>query len=175
MHALSRNVRSGAGGWCRSDLFWSSTDSVISGLLTAASIIVTGWLHSLNRPLLEKQSERRAQRKDLPVRTSSVELYITSFLSWNSRLPNYFSVKRDVMPHSTSQSLKLLSKNLSQIASQAGRATVRVPTYDRSSVKEGVVHIGVGGFHRAHLAVYLHNLMEKHGVFSLSTPRCATS
>ncbi|THZ69166.1 mannitol 2-dehydrogenase [Aureobasidium pullulans] len=68
------------------------------------------------------------------------------------------------MPHSTSQSLKLLSKNLSQIASQSGRATVRVPTYDRSSVKEGVVHIGVGGFHRAHLAVYLHNLMEKHGV-----------
>ncbi|KAI4856029.1 mannitol 2-dehydrogenase, partial [Aureobasidium sp. EXF-8846] len=68
------------------------------------------------------------------------------------------------MPHSTASSLKLLTKNLSQIAAQSGRATVRVPTYDRSSVKEGVVHIGVGGFHRAHLAVYLHNLMEKHNV-----------
>jgi mannitol 2-dehydrogenase len=68
------------------------------------------------------------------------------------------------MPHSTAQSFKLAMKNLAQIAFQSNRATVRVPTYDRSSVKEGIVHIGVGGFHRAHLAVYVHELMEKHGV-----------
>ncbi|KAJ9215672.1 hypothetical protein DTO166G4_2778 [Paecilomyces variotii] len=61
--------------------------------------------------------------------------------------------------------LKLNSKNLSQIAAAAGAAKVRVPTYQRGpAVKEGIVHVGVGGFHRAHLAVYVHELMQKHGV-----------
>jgi mannitol 2-dehydrogenase len=38
-------------------------------------------------------------------------------------------------------------------------ARVPVPTYDRSAVRTGIVHIGVGGFHRAHQAVYLDRLM----------------
>ena len=28
-----------------------------------------------------------------------------------------------------------------------------VPTYDRSTVRTGIVHFGVGGFHRAHQEV----------------------
>ena len=32
---------------------------------------------------------------------------------------------------------------------------VRVPRYDRSGLTTGIVHIGVGSFHRAHQAVYL--------------------
>ncbi|SDQ33964.1 mannitol dehydrogenase family protein [Quadrisphaera sp. DSM 44207] len=35
---------------------------------------------------------------------------------------------------------------------------VSVPTYDRSALTPSVVHIGVGGFHRAHQAVYLDDL-----------------
>jgi len=35
------------------------------------------------------------------------------------------------------------------------------PTYDRSQVCTGIVHIGVGGFHRAHQAVYLDRLMNE--------------
>lgn len=35
---------------------------------------------------------------------------------------------------------------------------VRVPTYDRTKVRAGIVHIGVGGFHRAHLATYVDEL-----------------
>jgi mannitol 2-dehydrogenase len=31
---------------------------------------------------------------------------------------------------------------------------VLTPTYDRSRVTTGVVHFGVGGFHRAHQAMY---------------------
>ena len=31
--------------------------------------------------------------------------------------------------------------------------------YDRSALKPGIVHIGVGRFHRAHLAVYLDDLL----------------
>ena len=34
-----------------------------------------------------------------------------------------------------------------------------VPTYDRASVSVGMVHIGVGGFHRSHQAVYLDDLL----------------
>jgi mannitol 2-dehydrogenase len=42
----------------------------------------------------------------------------------------------------------------------AGR--VPIPAYDRALVTPGVVHIGVGGFHRAHQAMYLDRLMN-HG------------
>jgi mannitol 2-dehydrogenase len=35
---------------------------------------------------------------------------------------------------------------------------VRVPDYDRRALTPAVVHIGVGGFHRAHQAVYLDDL-----------------
>ncbi len=37
---------------------------------------------------------------------------------------------------------------------------VPVPTYDRSRVTTGIVHIGVGGFHRAHQAMYVDRLMN---------------
>ena len=37
--------------------------------------------------------------------------------------------------------------------------TVPKPTYDRRQITDGIVHIGVGGFHRAHEAVYLDDLM----------------
>lgn len=39
---------------------------------------------------------------------------------------------------------------------------MRVPTYNRNNVKEGIVHVGVGGFHRSHLAVYVDQLLQKH-------------
>ena len=39
--------------------------------------------------------------------------------------------------------------------------SVPVPGYDRSSVSVGIVHFGVGGFHRAHQAMYLDSLMEQ--------------
>ena len=35
------------------------------------------------------------------------------------------------------------------------------PTYDRSAMTTGIVHIGVGGFHRAHEAAYLDRLMRR--------------
>ena len=40
------------------------------------------------------------------------------------------------------------------------RADVAVPRYSRSSLTPGIVHIGVGNFHRAHLAVYLDDLFN---------------
>ncbi len=38
-------------------------------------------------------------------------------------------------------------------------AGVDVPTYDRSGVTPGIVHFGVGAFHRAHQAMYLDRLL----------------
>ena len=37
--------------------------------------------------------------------------------------------------------------------------SVPVPTYDRGCVRTGIVHIGVGGFHRAHQAMYVDRLL----------------
>lgn len=42
---------------------------------------------------------------------------------------------------------------------------VRRPSYDREKLRARTVHMGVGGFHRAHQAVYLDNLLER-GVLS---------
>ncbi len=38
---------------------------------------------------------------------------------------------------------------------------IAVPEYDRSALARSIVHIGVGGFHRAHLAVYVDELARK--------------
>ncbi len=36
------------------------------------------------------------------------------------------------------------------------------PTYRRDTPRAGIVHIGIGGFHRSHQAYYLHRLLEQH-------------
>jgi mannitol 2-dehydrogenase len=38
------------------------------------------------------------------------------------------------------------------------RDRVQIPTYDRSALTPSIVHVGVGGFHRAHQAVYLDDI-----------------
>jgi mannitol 2-dehydrogenase len=42
-------------------------------------------------------------------------------------------------------------------------AEVRVPSYDRKRIGQSIVHIGVGGFYRAHQAVYAEDLFEQRG------------
>src|SRR5262249_28283446 len=37
---------------------------------------------------------------------------------------------------------------------------ITVPRFDPAALSGGIVHIGVGGFHRAHLAAYLHDLLD---------------
>ena len=51
---------------------------------------------------------------------------------------------------------KLRADTVGQIAD-----VVSVPTYDRSGIGVGIVHFGVGGFHRAHQAMYLDRLLER--------------
>ena len=52
--------------------------------------------------------------------------------------------------------LHLSDKNLKLINS-----SVLKPNYDRSNLSAGILHIGVGNFHRAHLSWYTHCLMQK--------------
>jgi mannitol 2-dehydrogenase len=40
-------------------------------------------------------------------------------------------------------------------------ADIKVPTYDRSAVKTGIVHIGPSAFFRGHLAVYVDDLLQQ--------------
>ena len=53
---------------------------------------------------------------------------------------------------------KLTQANLGQLG-----PGVRVPLYDRRQVDQSIVHVGVGGFHRAHQAVYADDLLNQHG------------
>jgi mannitol 2-dehydrogenase len=42
------------------------------------------------------------------------------------------------------------------------RLPIAKPTYDRAKVGIGIVHFGVGGFHRAHQAMYIDRLLENN-------------
>jgi mannitol 2-dehydrogenase len=55
-------------------------------------------------------------------------------------------------------SIRLSADTLEEIATVAA-----VPGYDRRRVQVGVVHVGVGGFHRAHQALYLDRMMGDTG------------
>jgi mannitol 2-dehydrogenase len=54
----------------------------------------------------------------------------------------------------TGPALDLRARTLGEIAARG----VPVPRYDRSSLRPRILHLGVGGFHRAHLALYTHEL-----------------
>lgn len=55
----------------------------------------------------------------------------------------------------TTKTAILDRNNLAQIADR-----IPCPTYDRNTLSMGMVHIGVGGFHRAHQALYAHKLVD---------------
>ena len=55
-----------------------------------------------------------------------------------------------------SKSIQLKQGNLHLLADE-----IVCPSYDRSKVKAGIVHIGVGGFHRSHEAYYTDALMDE--------------
>jgi mannitol 2-dehydrogenase len=56
------------------------------------------------------------------------------------------------------QDLQTLSNEL---LSSRCPSSVQFPHYDRSKIKSGIVHLGVGGFHRAHQALYIEELLER--------------
>ena len=61
------------------------------------------------------------------------------------------------MSSNSSNTLPLNENNLGSVQS-----AVLKPNYIRSNLSAGILHIGVGNFHRAHLSWYLHRLMQKN-------------
>jgi mannitol 2-dehydrogenase len=43
-------------------------------------------------------------------------------------------------------------------------AGIEAPRYDRNGLRQGILHMSVGGFHRAHAAVYIDDMMSEHGM-----------
>ncbi|WP_439124134.1 mannitol dehydrogenase family protein [Marivita sp.] len=54
------------------------------------------------------------------------------------------------------EAVALSLANLDRLPAEIGR-----PSYDRAQLSPGIVHIGLGNFHRGHQAWYLHRLMQK--------------
>lgn len=52
--------------------------------------------------------------------------------------------------------MKLATATLPDLPAEIDR-----PTYDRAALSPGIVHIGLGNFHRGHQAWYLHRLMQQ--------------
>ena len=53
--------------------------------------------------------------------------------------------------------VRLTPETLDEIAASG----VAVPTYDRDGITTGIVHFGVGGFHRAHQAMVVDRLLQR--------------
>ncbi|MBO1255666.1 mannitol dehydrogenase family protein [Alteromonas sp. 5E99-2] len=52
--------------------------------------------------------------------------------------------------------IKLSNQSIEQLSSK-----VKTPNYSRDSLSAGIIHIGIGNFHRAHQAMYMHKLFNK--------------
>ena len=69
---------------------------------------------------------------------------------------------------------------LTEATSQGLPAAVLRPAYDRAIIGMGIVHLGVGAFHRAHQAVYTDDALAREGGdwgiagFSLKTRNAET-
>jgi len=62
----------------------------------------------------------------------------------------------ELMIASTAHPVRLSNSTLTDLPEGIAR-----PSYDRSALTPGIVHIGLGNFHRAHQAWYLHRLMQQ--------------
>ncbi len=59
--------------------------------------------------------------------------------------------------------METLLKKLSQLSLGSLGASIAIPQYDRSAVRPGIVHFGLGNFHRVHQAVYVDRCLHSPG------------
>jgi len=65
------------------------------------------------------------------------------------------------MAHCNSSEGAIILNRLSASTLSLAPNPIEHPSYDRSHVKIGIVHLGLGGFHRAHQAVYTDACLER--------------
>ena len=90
----------------------------------------------------------KSQRVDLDLKRS---VYLATAICTGAEWEEPAPVVRDKEDGPVTQ---LTNANL-------GSLSIPVPSYDRSQVGVGIVHFGVGGFHRAHQAMYVDSLMDQ--------------
>jgi mannitol 2-dehydrogenase len=56
--------------------------------------------------------------------------------------------------------LKQMAKALSLKSLKDSQSPIAIPSYKREDLSAGILHVGIGNFHRAHQASYLHQLFE---------------
>ncbi|MBU6455334.1 MAG: mannitol dehydrogenase family protein [Cyanobacteria bacterium REEB67] len=54
------------------------------------------------------------------------------------------------------------AQHVSKALLKAGPSLYQIPGYNREAITVGIMHIGVGGFHRSHQALYIDDLLQKH-------------
>ena len=74
--------------------------------------------------------------------------------------------------------MRLSNDGLASLAARAASEVV-VPSYDRARLAPGIVHLGLGAFHRAHQAVYTEHTLRagdhRWGIVGVSLRRADTS
>ncbi len=104
------------------------------------------------------KSELEARTPLEPVLPPTIRLYGASFGDLKVVAHNDL----DARPVCRDSKLVLLMKTkLSQSNLHLLNPAIAVPQYDRFQVGQGIVHIGVGGFHRAHQTIYTEDLFNQ--------------
>jgi len=75
----------------------------------------------------------------------------------SSILRGFYQIVNTDKRNKTIKVIHLNQNNAELIAQQ-----IPYPKYDRQALKTGIVHIGVGGFHRSHQAYYIHQLLTQY-------------
>jgi mannitol 2-dehydrogenase len=110
---------------------------------------------TLSTTCRRQELERNLNKTTKPSLQKSTAAFSQSATTGAFPTSRQFSQAAAAMPHSVPAALKLNSQNLADLQQVTG------PNYERKNVKQGIVHVGVGGFHRAHLAVYIDDLLNK--------------
>jgi len=101
---------------------------------TATAFLSTGNPSNTNSGILDKETQSSSRRPTHKMRLLSTLLAASEAIT--TRLSN---------------------AALPELAANG----VSIPTYDRSQVSGGILHVGVGNFHRAHMGAYIDDILEK--------------
>ena len=76
----------------------------------------------------------------------------------SSKSQNMASPANGNEPEAKKRKIPSLSNDILSAASEMG---VSIPKYDRAKTQPGILHIGVGNFHRSHFATYIDDLLNQ--------------
>ena len=84
-------------------------------------------------------------------------MYLVSIGGWRRSSSGEPYVVHQPMPKAN----PMIAAQLSTATLQSLTGDVKRPSYDPATITPGIVHLGLGGFHRAHMARYTHDLLQQ--------------